>query len=316
LNYVIDISVVIPVYGCVDSLKILYNRIANTLMKITKNFEIIMINDASPDNAWSTILQLSHEDNRVRGINLSRNFGQHRAITAGIDHARGDWVVVMDCDLQDQPEEIIKLYNKAQEGFHIVVGKRAERQDSFLKKMNSKLFYTLYNYLTDIEVNSSISNFGIYSKSVIDTLRHFKEQNRSFGLFVVWSGFSRVEIDINHAKREIGETSYTFKKLFNLATDSIVSHSNKPLKISVKLGFFLSFFSIMYAFWLVISYFIWSTPIEGWTSLIVSMYFLSGLIIASIGMASLYIGKIFDEVKNRPLYIIQDTTFKEGSREK
>jgi dolichol-phosphate mannosyltransferase len=312
----VHISVITPIYGCVDSIKQLYKRVVSTLSTVTEEFEIIMINDASPDNAWDVIKELSREDNRVKGINLSRNFGQHRAITAGLDYAQGDWTVVMDCDLQDQPEEIIKLYNKAQEGYHVVIGKRAKRQDIFLKKLSSKIFFTLYNYLTDIKVNSNIGNFGIYSRSVIDTVKQFQEQNRSFGLFVVWSGFSRVEIDIHHAKREIGKSSYTLRKLINLAIDSIVSQSNKPLKLSIKFGFLISFFSLMYAVWLVGRYFISDIHVEGWTSVMVSIYFIAGLIFMNLGFLGLYIGKIFDEVKNRPLYIIQDTTFKENNHDK
>lgn len=310
------ISIVTPVYGCCKSLNSLYERLNKTLSTITNDFEIIMVNDASPDNAWEVIEELAKKDSRVKGINLSRNFGQHKAITAGLDYVEGDWVVVMDCDLQDQPEEIIKLYNKAQEGYDIVVGKRFDRKDNFFKKMSSYLFYKIYNYLTDASVDKSIGNFGIYSKQVIDSVRLFREQIRSFGLFVLWSGFNRVEIDIDHAEREEGTTSYTFTKLINLAIDSIVAHSNKPLKLSVKLGFLLSFVSVIYSLWLVISYFVWSTPIEGWTSLIVSLYFLSGLIIGSVGMVGLYVGKIFDEVKQRPLYIVQELTFKGAAYEK
>lgn len=305
----IHLSIVTPVYGCCSSLNTLYERLVKTLSTITEDFEIIMVNDASPDDAWSVIKKLAEKDSRVKGINFSRNFGQHRAITAGLDYAKGDWVVVMDCDLQDQPEEIVKLYAKVQEGFDVVVGRRAERKDSSLKKFSSFLFYKIYNYLTDTKVDHSIGNFGIYAQKVVLSVRTFREQNRSFGLFVLWSGFSRIEIDIDHAERSDGKTSYTLSKLIELAIDSIISHSNKPLKLSVQIGFFLSSISLLYAFWIVISYIFWSNPIVGWTSLIVSLYFLAGLIIGSIGMLGLYVGKIFDEVKQRPLYIVQEITF-------
>ncbi len=313
-NTIPHISVVTPIYGCATSLEKLYSRLVATLETITNNFEIIMVNDASPDGAWGAIKTLTAQDTRVKGINLSRNFGQHRAITAGLDYADGEWVVVMDCDLQDQPEEILKLYNKAQEGYDVVVGQRIERQDGFLKKMGSTLFYKLYNYLTDSNVDKSISNFGIYGSKVIESVRRFREQNRSFGLFVLWSGFKRIEIEIEHAPREEGESSYTFSKLLNLAIESIVAHSNKPLQLSVKLGFFLSLVSLVYAFWLVFQYIVWDHHVEGWTSLIVSVYFLAGLIIGSIGMTGLYIGKIFDEVKQRPLYLVQETTFEKDEQ--
>jgi len=308
------ISVVTPVYGCAPSLNKLYEQLKTTLEKITDDFEIIMVNDASPDNAWEVITQLAAKDARVKGIDLSRNFGQHRAITAGLDFAKGEWVVVMDCDLQDRPEEIAKLYAKAMEGYDVVVGQRVQRQDSFLKKFTSKLFYKVYNYLTDSSIDPSIGNFGIYHRKVIESIKQLKEQNRSFGLFVHWSGFRRIQIPIEHAARQEGRSSYTLSKLFQLAADSIVAHSNKPLKLSVAIGFALSFVSILFAFWLVIRYFLFAMPPTGWTSVMVSMYFLAGLIIGSVGMTGLYIGKIFDEVKGRPLYLIRETTFETEKR--
>lgn len=304
------LSIVTPVYGCCKSLTSLYERLNKTLSTITDNFEIIMVNDASPDNAWESIKTLASKDSRVKGINLSRNFGQHKAITAGLDYASGDWIVVMDCDLQDQPEEITKLYNKAQEGYDIVFGRRAERKDSFFKKLSSKLFHKVYDYFTESKIDNTIANFSIISKKVLISLQGMKEQNRSYPLFVNWIGFKRVEVDIEHAKREEGKSTYTFNKLVNLAIDSIVSQSNKPLKLSIKFGFLVSFFSLVYALWLVARYFAFSIPVEGWTSVMVSIYFIGGLLFANMGILGLYIGKIFDETKNRPIYVVQETTFK------
>ena len=222
----IHISVVVPVYGCGKCLNKLYTRLKKTLSTFTEEFEIILINDASPDESWQTILKLAEEDNRVKGINLSRNFGQHKAITAGLEYAKGDWVVVMDCDLQDQPEEILKLYNKAQEGFDIVFGRRTERKDTFLKKLGSKVFYKIYDYFTESKIDNSTANFSIISKKVVVRLNQLREQNRMYPLFVNWIGFKKTEIDIEHALREEGKSSYTLSKLINLAIDSIVSQSN------------------------------------------------------------------------------------------
>lgn len=303
------ISVVIPVYRCCKSLNNLYERLNKTLSMITDNFEIIMINDSSPDNAWESIKELAKKNDRVKGINLSRNFGQHKAITAGLDHAKGDWIVVMDCDLQDQPEEIIKLYNKAQEGYNIVFGRRAERKDSFFKKLGSKIFFKVYDYFTESKIDNTIANFSIISKKVLDNLNKLKEQNRSYPLFVNWVGFKRTEINIEHSQREEGKSSYTFTKLMNLAIDSIVSQSNKPLKLSIKIGFIVAFLSLFYGIVLILRYFIFSIPVEGWTSVMVSIYFIGGLLFANMGILGLYIGKVFDEAKNRPIYIIQETTF-------
>jgi len=303
------ISVVSPVYGCCDSLNDLYARLKESLSTISEDFEIIFVNDASPDNAWDTIKELVAKDNRVKGINLSRNFGQHKAIAAGLAHAQGDWVVVMDCDLQDQPEEIIKLYNKAQEGYDVVFGRRVIRNDSFFKKLGSKIFYKIYNYFTETNIDNSVANFSIISNQVLQELQKFREQNRSYPLFVNWLGFRRINIHINHSKREDGKSSYTFQKLMNLAIDSIVSQSNKPLRLSIKFGFMLSFLSIFYGIWLILRYFTQSIPVEGWTSVMVSIFFIGGLLFANMGFLGLYIGKVFNETKNRPLYLIQEITF-------
>ncbi len=305
----IIISVVTPVYGCYKSLNNLYRRLENILSAITDDFEIIMVNDSSPDNAWDAIKELAKKDDRVKGINLSRNFGQHKAVTAGLDYAKGDWIVVMDCDLQDQPEEIIKLYNKALEGYDIVFGKKTERRDKFFKKLGSKIFFKVYDYFTDSKVDSTVGNFSIISKKVLYILKEMKEQTKAYPLFVNWVGFKKTEVLINHAQREEGKSSYNMRRLINLAIDNIVSQSNKPLKLSIKFGFILSFFSLIYGCWLILRYFMFSISVEGWTSVMVSIYFIGGLLFANMGILGLYIGKIFDETKNRPIYIIQETTF-------
>ena len=305
----IDISIVTPVYGCGRSLDTLYLRLEKTLSKITSDFEIIMVNDASPDNAWETIKLLAQKDPRVKGINLSRNFGQHKAINVGLNYTQGDWVVVMDCDLQDQPEEILKLYSKAQEGYDIVFGRRTNRKDKFLKKLASKLFYKVYNYLTEYDVDPLIANFSIVSNKVVENFRKLSNQHKPYRSTIKWLGFKDTDIEIIHANREEGESSYNFKKLMLLAGDNIISQSNKPLKLSIKIGFLISFFSASYAFYLIFKYFMSGILVAGWTSVIVSIYFVGGLLFMNLGFIGLYIGKIFEETKNKPLYIIDETTF-------
>ena len=303
------ISVVTPVYGCCDSLNSLYERLRDTLSTITEEFEIIMVNDASPDNAWEAIKELSQKDNRVKGVNLSRNFGQHKAISAGLEYAQGEWTVVMDCDLQDQPEDIIKLYNKAIEGYDIVFGRRFERKDSIYKKFSSKMFYIVNDYLTENKLDSTVANYSIISRRALNSVLRMKEQNRVYSLFANWVGYKKIEIDIEHAKRPEGKSSYTLYKMINLAIDSIVSQSNKPLRLAIKFGFLLSILSFLYGAWLIIRYYAFSIAAEGWTSVMVSIYFIGGLMFANMGMLGLYIGKIFDEAKNRPIYLVQETTF-------
>jgi len=305
----IHISAVIPVYGNDLVLDELCIRLKKALSSITNKFEILLVNDASPDNAWHKITLLAQQDNRIKGINLSRNFGQHNTITAGLDYVSGDWVVVLDCDLQDQPEEITKFYKKAQEGYNVVVGRRVNRKDNIVTKLTSKLFYVVFNYLTEQQLDNRVANFGIYSRKVINAVKNYREKDRSFGLLVVLVGFSRVAIDIEHGCRFRGRSSYTFNKRVNLAIDHVLSHSNKPLKLSIKLGFCISFVSFLYTILLVIKYFSFAEPVSGWTSIMVSIYFLSGLLISVVGIVGLYVGKIYSEIKNRPLYIVDDTTF-------
>lgn len=309
------ISVVIPVYGCDYCLHDLFSRLSTVLSAISYDYEIIMVNDSSPDESWAIINGLAQVDSRVKGINLSKNFGQHNAITAGLDNARGDWVVVMDCDLQHKPEEIEKLYRKAQEGFDLVVGMRKQRQDSYFKRLGSQCFYWVLSYSLGFRIDSRLSNFGIYSKKVIQSITALKEQGRSFGLLALWVGFRRFEIEIEHASRPYGKSSYNYKKMINLALDSILGNSDRILRFTLKLGLLLSLTSFLYAFFLILRYFFYSKPIQGWTSLIVSIYFSTGLIIGCIGLVGLYVDKIFNEVKSRPIYLIESTTFELGSNQ-
>jgi len=302
----IKISVVSPIFGCRDCLYDLYNRLIKSLSEITSDYEIIFVNDASPDKSWDVIIELANRDNKIRGINLSRNFGQHNAITAGLDHCRGDWVVVMDCDLQDQPEEIPGLYNKALEGFDIVFGLRKVRMDSYVKTIMSRFFYKIFDYFTDNKSDTQIGNFGIYSKQVISSVKSMREQTRAFPLFVRWLGFSTTFVVVEHSRRKEGKSSYNLRKLLNLGIDLIVAYSNKPLKLSIKFGFLISFIALVYGIFLILRYFIHAVPI-GWTSLMVAIFFIGGLLFANVGLLGLYVGKIYDEVKNRPLYIVKES---------
>ncbi len=306
----VHISVVTPVYGCSGNLEKLYERLEKTLSSITNNFEIIMVNDASPDNPWDTIVELSKNDKRVKGINLSRNFGQHYAILAGLKHSAGEWIVVMDCDLQDQPEEIIKLYEQTTSGYDIVFGRREKRQDNFLKKLSSKLFYNLLSYLTGTKQDSSIANFGIYHKKAIKALLSMGDEIRYFPVMIRWVGFNSCAVNIKHAERIDGESSYSWSSLLNLATDIMLSFSDKPLKIAVKMGFSISFVSFLISLYILLKVLLFDISVPGWASTVMSLWFLGGLIIMVLGIVGIYVGKTFDQTKQRPLYIIKETTWK------
>jgi len=305
-----EISVVIPLYKCSNSILELYSRLTSSLRKIVKDYEIIFVDDRSPENDWEIVKNITIKDDHVVGVRLSRNFGQHQAITAGLDQTKGNWVVVMDGDLQDQPEEIEKLYKTALEGFDFVLGKRVKRQDPFFKKMTSRLFYCVYNYMTKQNSNSEIANFGIYSRKVIDAILCMPEKNRSFAILILWTGFKKKEIEIAHAKRSEGISSYSFRARLQFALNIILSHSIFPLIITVQAGAIISACSFLYALYLVISYMITPVPVSGWTSMMTLIALMSGIIIAVIGVVGLYVGKIYEEVKGRPLFIIDEVVSK------
>ena len=246
------------------------------------------------------------KDKRVKGINLSRNFGQHYAITAGLHYAKGEWVVVMDCDLQDRPDEIPNLYKKAQEGYYIVQARRKVRQDGFFKRITSKLFHSIYSFLIEQRSDSTIANFGIYHHTVIEKFNALPERSRSFGTLISFLGFTKTSMDVRHSERYEGKSSYSFAKLLNLAFDVALANSNRPLKLTIKFGFILSFLSFLLAFYNVFARIAGIIQIDGYTTTVFSIWFVGGLIISILGMLGLYIGKIFDEVKRRPLFVVQD----------
>jgi glycosyltransferase involved in cell wall biosynthesis len=309
MNKIPLISIVVPVYKAENCLDELYHRLVAALEPITSDFEIILVEDCGGDNSWQVIEQLATTDKRVRGIQFSRNFGQHYGITAGIDHCQGDWVVVMDCDLQDRPEEIPRLYAKAQEGYDIVLARRIARQDPLLKRITSLLFYRLFSYLADIEYDGASGNFRIMSRKVVASFRRMGEQLRFFGGLVQWLGFPTTSIAVEHAERFEGNSTYNFTKLWKLATETIIAYSDKPLRIGVRFGFGMAGLAFSYGMYILMRALLYGSPIPGWNSLIVSMYFIGGIIIAMLGIIGIYLGKAFDESKKRPLYIVRRTTF-------
>jgi dolichol-phosphate mannosyltransferase len=237
---------VIPCFKATSTIHELCARLEIALKEITSDFELILVEDGSKDSTWDEISQISRMNPSVLGIKLSRNFGQHNAITAGLAKSTGDWVVVMDCDLQDRPEEIINLYKKSQDGYQVVVGIRNRRKDNFFKRLSSIAFYAIFQRMTGTEFDKRIGNFGIYSRKVVEAVLKLKEQHRSFGLLVLWVGFSRAEIDITHDFRGSGKSTYKLTHRTALALDSIISHTNKLLYMSIKLGLLIAGTSLIF----------------------------------------------------------------------
>jgi dolichol-phosphate mannosyltransferase len=301
-----DISVVIPVYGCRACLEELHRQLTAALAALTSDYEIVLVNDACPQNSWEVIKAIASRDPHVKGLDLSRNFGQIRAITAGLHHATGDWIVVMDCDLQDKPAEIARLYAKAVEGYDVVFSRRAERKDGLVKQLLSGLFYRTYAYFTAGGFDSRISNFSISRRIVIENYLRMGDQNRAFVLFINWMGFRSTVIDIDHAERASGKSSYSLRRRINLALEIITTQSNKPLILSIRAGFTVSLLALIYAVYLVVRFFYLGVSVEGWTSTIVSIYFVGGILLAQLGIVGLYVGYVFDQTKGRPIYIVRE----------
>lgn len=301
------ISVVTPTYCCADCLEELHRRLVECITPITADFEIVVVNDGSPQADWAVLKRIAAGDPRVKALNLSRNFGQHYALAAGIDYAEGDWVVVMDCDLQDAPEEIPRLYAKAQEGYEVVFARRMKKQFSPFKRLTSWVFSRVLGMLMGARLDSSVANFSVISRQVVTNLRLIKERNRTYALFVRWLGFEIGYIDVDHRDRFAGETTYSFGRMVALATEAVISQSDKPLRLSIQFGAAVSVFAFGYGTYQAVRNLVWGIPVPGWTSVIVSLYFIGGLLFANLGIVGLYIGKIFDETRRRPLYVVRES---------
>jgi dolichol-phosphate mannosyltransferase len=299
------ISVVSPVYRAANIVDELVKRITEEVSKITPNFEIILVEDGSPDDSWQAIEKNCHSYPYVKGIKLSRNFGQHYAITAGLEHTEGDYVVLMDCDLQDNPKYIVSMYQKAiEEKVDIVYTKKAKREHSFFKNITAKLFFYIFNYLSSNQkADDRTGAYSLLSRKVVNAFCQVKDYHRHYLMVLRWLGFSSSYIDIIHETRYKGKSSYNFYKLIKHALDGITSQSDRLLTLSIKLGFILCFLSIFWACYLVIAYFIHGA-LPGYTSLMAMLQLSTGLILMSVGTMGIYVGKIFAQSKGRPLYFI------------
>ena len=300
------ISIVSPVYRAEKILPILVSEINLVMERIGEDYEIILVDDRSPDNSWEVMKVLSSQNPKIKSIRLSRNFGQHSAIFAGLTKTKGDWVVVMDCDMQDQPKEIAKLYKKALEGYDIVLGQRENRKDKFLKKLSSKLFYKVFNYLSGANFDNNVANFGVYHQKTIKSILDMGDYVKFFSLFINWIGFKSVSIPIEHGEREEGKSTYSVGRLFKQAFNVIISFSDKPLRLFINFGLSISVLSFIVGIYYLYLALTGKIAQPGFSSLILSIWFLSGIIISGIGIVGVYLGKTFDQAKGRPTFIIDE----------
>ena len=302
-----ELSIVSPIYRGEKMLDELVRRIIDSVKDITDDYEIVLVNDCSPDNSWEKIVQLCNENKKVKGVNLSRNFGQHYAITAGLSKTSGNWVVVMDCDLQDRPEEIPNLYAKTREGFDSVFAQRVERQDTFMKRLSSAAFYFVFSFLTDSKQDKSVANFGIYNRKVVNAILSMGDSIRYFPIMAQWVGFRKGYLPVQHAERQVGSSSYSFFKLMRLASDNMIGFSDKPLRLMLTFGFYVVIGSLLVAMYYFVKWCLGLIVVDGFTTMVISLWLIAGILTMMLGITGLYIGKIFDRVKGRPVFIIGET---------
>ena len=298
-----EISVVIPVYNCAGSLRSLHERLTASLLQITPDYEIVLVDDRSCDGAWEILAELARGDRHLRVVRLSRNFGQHAAITAGLTRARGAWTVVMDCDLQEPPEEIPRLWAKAQEGYEIVRAVREGRRHSAFRRMSASLYRRM---LSEREGEIEFSTLSMISRKVVDAFLELRDRDREYQLVLDWLGFSQATINFRHAEREGDSPSaYGLRQLVRVALDGMFFRTTVLLRWIVFLGFLVALAGGLLAVYAVYSRYVEDTP-PGYTSLVVLLVLLSGFIIISLGVVGLYVGRIFDQVKGRPLFVVDE----------
>lgn len=300
------ISVVSPVYGCRSCLEELVDRISSSLSGHPGGFEVLLVDDFSPDGAWARIGELATTRPWLRGVRFARNFGQHYAISAGIERARGEVIVVMDCDLQDLPEEIPRLVESVEYPIEVAFAERATRMDGLLKRLGSWTFFRVLSWMTDVQQDHRTANFGAYSRRVIDTLNSMPERERCFPLMVKWTGLRSVSVPVRHARRPEGNSSYSFRKLRRLAIGIILSYSDKPLRIVVRLGLVFAALAFTLVGLSLFRYLSGDIQVAGFTSVVASIWLVGGVVISCIGIIGLYLGRLFVDAKARPYYIVSE----------
>jgi glycosyltransferase involved in cell wall biosynthesis len=300
-----SLSVVIPVFNESGLLPELYRRLVLVLEGLGKVFEIIFVDDGSSDTSWLLITELHARDGRVKGLRFSRNFGHHVAISAGIDHARGDAVVVMDGDLQDRPEEIPRLLSRMAEGYDLVYGVRMNRKDTFLKKAVSVLFGKTIRLLSGMDIPENQAMLRVMSRKYVDDFRKFKEKNRYLGGLFTWLGHNQSPLEVEHGERYGGKSKYTIYKMLKLTFHAITSFSYFPLQLAGLAGMGIALVSFMFGLWFIVKKVAFGIDVAGWPSTMVTILFLGGIQLAVLGLIGEYLGRVFTETQNRPLYIIR-----------
>lgn len=307
-----EYSVVIPVYNEEANIGILYNRMTGVMAGLSPDFELLFINDGSRDNTLMLVRELAASDSRVHFIDLSRNFGHQIAVCAGLDACRGKRVVIIDADLQDPPELIPEMAARMDDGFQVVYARRKKRKgESVAKLWTARIFYRLLANIASIDIPLDTGDFRIMDKKVVEVLRSMPEQNKFLRGQISWIGFRQTFVEYDRAERQGGKTGYTYAKMFRFALDGITSFSDAPLRMASWMGFVVSGFAFIALLYALYGKFISHDSEPGWASLIVSVLFLGGIQLISLGFIGEYLSRISSNVKQRPLYVVADSNLKE-----
>ena len=301
-------SVVIPIHNEEDNLLELYNRLSIVLKNVCENYEIIFVNDYSSDKSLEIINNLSLKDSKVKFIDFSRNFGHQVSITAGMDYSSGEAVVIMDGDLQDPPELIPKLIEEWKKGFDVVYAVRRKREgETIFKKITASLFYRLFSKLANINMPLDTGDFRLIDRKVLESLKSIREKHRFMRGLVSWVGYNQTGVFYDREKRGAGETKYPFFKMLKFSIDGITSFSLIHLKIATFLGFIISSISFLIGLYFLFIKLFTNKMVQGWITLAGSILFIGGIQLVILGIIGEYIGRIYEEVKDRPLYIVKET---------
>ncbi|WP_186406067.1 glycosyltransferase family 2 protein [Candidatus Accumulibacter aalborgensis] len=300
------LSIVSPVYNEEPCLSEFLRRVELAAADLGVTHEIILIDDGSVDRSWSIIEEALRNNRALRAIRFSRNFGHHVALSAGLDYASGEWVVVMDSDLQDNPDEIAVLYGKAREGFDVVLGRRERRRHGVLKQLLARLFYRGLNYLSDGTFDPRVGVFRIMSRQVVGEVCRLREVSRFFSGLVAWVGFRQTSVDVQHGSRYAGDTKYPLRRQISLAVDALLAFSEKPLKLAIYVGTSFASAGILYAIAIVVRALLGQIAVLGYASLMAAILIVGGVSTITIGLVGVYVGRVFKQVKARPLYVVSE----------
>jgi polyisoprenyl-phosphate glycosyltransferase len=304
------LSIIIPIYNEEGNIHLIHDRLTKVCNSISADHELIFVNDGSRDKSIDIIAELSTKHKEVKYINFSRNFGHQAAVSAGLDHAAGEYVCIIDADLQDPPELILDMHQKALEGYHVVYAKRRTRKgESAFKLFTAKYFYRTLDSITSIKIPLDTGDFRIMHKSVVNVVKNMPEKNKFLRGQIAWAGFKQTFVEYDRDQRFSGETGYPLKKMMKFAMDGVTSFSALPLKLATWLGFIVALISFVLIIYALYSKYVLNDYQSGWASIIISVLFIGGIQLICIGIIGEYISRIFDNVRDRPTYIVQDKNF-------